>query len=191
MGVMFKDYFDKDSHNGLIDQNCLDMFEYISVIGFTVRFAIFCLCFASYPLINLILRTSLLNAFLPEIELTKKLLLLINASLTLIPLMFAMFFKGIGSVLACTGSLSGLVIIYVLPVAVHLKKRYTQITNPLLAEAMARHDSAIYSNRERQLSRHESKSSTQPQSLSSPQLRPVVQSNPLQQSKDGGVNNSE
>ena len=45
--------------------------------------------------------------------------------------------------LAFTGSIGGLVIIYILPVMVHLKRKHTQITNPLLAEAIARSEFKI------------------------------------------------
>ena len=130
------------------------MFNYLSVLGFVVKIAIFCMCFASYPLINLILRTSLLNTFWQGREATRRNLLILNAVITLVPLAFALSFRDIGSVLAFTGSISGLVIIYALPIAVHLKKRYIQITNPLLAEAIAHNDSTMSSNKETIPSRH-------------------------------------
>ena len=150
IGTLFRDYFvdNTGKHNSLIDQNCMNMFDYLSTLGFIVRFAIFCMCFASYPLINLILRTSLLNAFWQHREVTKRSLVLLNAAITLIPLTIALFLEEIGSLLAFTGSISGLVLIYALPVMVHLKRRYIQITNPLLAEAMARNGSALSSHKD-------------------------------------------
>jgi hypothetical protein len=57
--------------------------------------------------------------------------------LTLIPLTFGLMYNKIGEILTFTGAFGGLICMYVLPVMVHLKKRYTQITNPLLAEALA------------------------------------------------------
>ena len=154
IGTLFRDYFADSTgkHNSLIDQNCMNMFDYLSTLGFIVRFAIFCMCFASYPLINLILRTSLLNAFWRHREMTKRSLVLLNAAITLIPLTIALFLDEIGSLLAFTGSISGLVLIYTLPVLVHLRRRYIQITNPLLAEAIARNGSGLSSNKD--LSRH-------------------------------------
>ena len=100
------------------------MFDYISALGFVVRIAIFFMCFSAYPLISLILRTSLLNGFWPQREVSRRFLILFNAVIMLVPLTFALLFQEIGSVLAFSGSISGLVIIYTLPVAVHLKKRY-------------------------------------------------------------------
>ena len=94
LGTTFRDYF-ADTHgkqSGLIDQNCMNMFDYISVLGFVVRFAIFCMCFASYPLLTLILRTSLLNAFWQRREMTKRNLIIFNATLTLVPLTISLFF---------------------------------------------------------------------------------------------------
>jgi amino acid permease len=55
MGVEFSQYFisvqgDKDLH-GQINQNCLNMFDYNSVIGFVLRTFIFMVVFSTYPLL--------------------------------------------------------------------------------------------------------------------------------------------
>ena len=68
---------------------------------------------------------------------TQRDLVVVNVLVTIIPLSFALVYPYIGTILAFTGSFAGFIIIYCLPVMVHLKKRYTQITNPLLAEAIA------------------------------------------------------
>lgn len=64
MGTLFNKYFVKEigtKHSGQINQNCLDMFQYSAVLAFVVRLAIFMLLFSTYPMLNLFLRTHLLN----------------------------------------------------------------------------------------------------------------------------------
>ena len=65
----------------------------------------------------------------------------------MIPLAFAILYPEIGTILAYSGAFAGFVVIYCLPVMVYLKKRYTQITNPLLAEAIALNEFRIVTNR--------------------------------------------
>ena len=64
-------------------------------------------------------------------------MLAINLVVTLITLAFAIWYPNIGTIISWTGAFAGFIIIYCLPVMVYLKKRYIQITNPLLAEAIA------------------------------------------------------
>ena len=59
-----------------------------------------------------------------------------NLLITFIPLLFALFYPNIGTVLGYVGALAGFAIIYVFPVLVHLKYMKTKIQNPLLAEAI-------------------------------------------------------
>jgi hypothetical protein len=59
-----------------------------------------------------------------------------NASCTIISLLFALFYPNVGTVLSYFGAASGFLIIYCLPVFVHLKHKKTQMQNPILAEAL-------------------------------------------------------
>ena len=95
------------------------------------------LLFSTYPMLNLFLRTHLLNLLFKEQVVTQKDLVIVNILVTLLPLSFAIAFPNIGTVLAYGGGAAGFVIIYCLPVMVYLKKKYLQITNPLRAEAVA------------------------------------------------------
>ena len=64
IGSVFTKYFVKEKagkHAGEINQNCLDMFQYSSGLAFVVRLAIFMLLFSTYPMLNLMIRTHLLN----------------------------------------------------------------------------------------------------------------------------------
>jgi hypothetical protein len=65
----------------------------------------------------------------------------------MIPLAFAILYPQIGTILAYSGAFAGFIVIYCLPVMVFLKKRYTEITNPLLAEAIALNEFRIVTNR--------------------------------------------
>ena len=51
-------------------------------------------------------------------------------------MIFAWFYPNVGIVLSYFGAVSGLLIIYCLPVFVHLKHKRTALLNPLLAEAL-------------------------------------------------------
>mmetsp|Transcript_1525 Transcript_1525/g.2094 ORF Transcript_1525/g.2094 Transcript_1525/m.2094 type:complete len:106 (-) Transcript_1525:555-872(-) len=101
-----------------------------------VRLAIFMLLFSTYPLLNLFLRTHLLNLFYESREVKRRDLVILNVFVTLIPLAFAIWLPQIGSIIAYSGAFAGFIIIYCLPVCVYLKKKYISITNPLLSEAI-------------------------------------------------------
>ena len=139
IGTLFQPYFKSvyhSEHSGEIAQNCLNMFGYIHVLSFMIRLAIFMLLFSTYPLLNLFLRTHLLNLFYERKEMRKRDLVILNLVVTLIPLVFAILEPTIGSIIAYSGACAGFIIIYCLPVMVFLKKKYLQITNPILAEAI-------------------------------------------------------
>ena len=55
----------------------------------------------------------------------------------------SLFSESIGSILTFTGSISGFLLIFTLPVAVHLRKKYLEMTNPLLLETLTRNESLV------------------------------------------------
>ena len=112
------------------------MFGYMSVVTWMIRFAIFMLLFSTYPLLNLFVRTHLLNLFFEKKEIRKYDLVILNLLMTLIPLAFAIFDSATGSIIAFSGATAGFIIIYCLPVMVYLKAEYLKVTNPALAEAI-------------------------------------------------------
>ena len=64
IGTLFSRYFVSiytSDHSGQIAKNCLNVFGYTNPIAFIVRLAIFMLLFSTYPMVNLFLRTHLLN----------------------------------------------------------------------------------------------------------------------------------
>ena len=62
----------------------------------------------------------------------------LNIVFTAIPLLFALFYTNISTILSFVGAITGFALIYVFPVLVHLKRMKLTITNPLLAEAILR-----------------------------------------------------
>ena len=144
MGIKFKDYFINVSKKqtgsqeiGQIDQNCLNMFPYDNVGAFVLRTSIFFLLFSTYPLVNFFLKTILKNLWFRNREVSRLVDFVMNVTLVFIPLLFALFYPNIGTLLAYVGAVSGFLVIFVIPIMVHLKQMRTRITNPLLAEALA------------------------------------------------------
>ena len=114
-----------------------NMFGYSSPIAFIIRLAMFMMLFSTYPMLNLFLRTHLLNLLFQNREVDQRDLVVLNLLITIIPLSFAIVYPDIGTILAFTGAFCGFVVIYCLPVMCYLKQKYTEITNPILAEAIA------------------------------------------------------
>jgi len=115
------------------------MFHYKDVPAFILRFAILMMIFSSYPLLNSFLRNLALILFFrkmkPE-DVPKVTWFFINFTISFVPLLFALFYPSIGTILSYSGAICGFSIIYVLPVITYMKHKRTQITNPLLAEAI-------------------------------------------------------
>ena len=128
MGVDFSWYFIAENKTDLksqIAQNCLNMFDYDNVLSIVVRIAVFFELFAIYPILNLFLRTQLLNIFFTKETVDKCDLVVLNILVTIIPLSFACIYPNIGHIMSYTGAFFGTISMYFLPVLVHLKKRYT------------------------------------------------------------------
>jgi sodium-coupled neutral amino acid transporter 9 len=140
LGTDFTDYFVTNWPNtalrSLIDQNCLNMFDYKNVAAFLLRICVFMLLFTTYPLVAYFLNDIILKLFFRNSEPSKLTALCITLLISFIPLLFALFYPSIGTILGYVGALAGFGIIYVFPVLVHLKYMKTKIQNPLLAEAI-------------------------------------------------------
>jgi hypothetical protein len=130
LGVKFSWYFEAAARSnpppgttpGAIDGNCLNMYQYNDIGAFFLRFSVFMLLFSTYPLVNFFLKTIIKNIFFRESEVSRVTDFVLNVSLVLIPLAFALFYPDISSVLAYSGAVAGFLIIYVFPVLVHLKQ---------------------------------------------------------------------
>jgi hypothetical protein len=78
----------------------------------------------------------LLLLFWTKREITRKEEIALNIGIITIPLLFTLFYPNIGTILGYVGAITGYLIMYILPVMVHLKRMKTRIENPLLAEAI-------------------------------------------------------
>jgi sodium-coupled neutral amino acid transporter 9 len=116
------------------------MFDYAYVPAFVLRLAIFFLLFTTYPLISHFLKNLIKNLIWHNEQLSANLELTLTILLSIIPLLCALFYPNVGTLLSYVGALSGFVIIYCLPVMVYLKQKRLEITNPLLAEAIAQNE---------------------------------------------------
>ena len=112
------------------------MYKFTSVMAFVLRLAIFFLIFSTYPLVAYFLYDLILRLFFKSEEPAKVISVSINIGINLFPLICALYIPHIGTLLGVVGTISGYLVIYVLPVFVYLKHMRTQITNPLLAEAL-------------------------------------------------------
>ena len=112
------------------------MYDFTDVSAFILRLAIFFLLFSTYPLVAYFLYDLLLRLFFKAQEPARGIAFCITIGINLFPLICALYIPHIGTLLAGISTLSGYLIIYILPVFVHLKHMRTQITNPLLAEAL-------------------------------------------------------
>ena len=112
------------------------MYEFTDVSAFVLRLAIFFLLFSTYPLVAYFLYDLILRLFFRAQEPAKMISLAITLGINIFPLICALYIPHIGTLLAGVSTVSGYLIIYILPVFVYLKHMRTKITNPLLAEAL-------------------------------------------------------
>jgi hypothetical protein len=61
---------------------------------------------------------------------------MVNICISLIPLFFACFYPQIGSIIGIAASISGFVMIYLVPVFAYFKMKKLEIEHPLLAAAL-------------------------------------------------------
>lgn len=61
-----------------------------------------------------------------------------NFIISIPALLLSIWFPNVGSMLGYAGSIAGLLTIYLLPVAIHLKRSYIEITNPVLLKMLER-----------------------------------------------------
>ena len=55
----------------------------------------------------------------------------LNATISIFPLLFALFYPDIGSILTYIGSISGFFMIYTIPVFTYLKMKRLEIESPI------------------------------------------------------------
>jgi len=143
-GKYFESKRDKDTGQIPIEDNFLNMFEYDQTPAIIMRTMISIQLCCSYPLVNHFQRMILVNLFWKDIptvhELSKTRFYSLNIGISLIPLIFALFYPKIGAILSYAASISGFFMIYVIPVMAYMKMKKLEITHPLLADALQQNE---------------------------------------------------
>ena len=103
------------------------MFGYKDVAAFVLRLAIFLLIFSTYPLLSFFLNDMIMKLFFRNVDVNNTTSFLINFGISFFPLLFALFYPNVGTILSYAGAVSGFAIIYILPVTTYMKWRKTQI----------------------------------------------------------------
>lgn len=119
-GVYFDHYYKKEGEY-VINQNCLNMFSATDPIGFLLRALFFLMLCCTFPLVNHILKTMVITLIWGSKEVSKATFTAVSTIQLIFPLLFAIFYPNVGSILSWSGSIAGLFIIYILPVVIHLK----------------------------------------------------------------------
>ena len=123
IGFNFADYFQEvqgTSKAGIIDQNCMIMFPYTHVVAFVIRLMIFFAIFTGYPIIHYFIVKLIEQLLFAEQEVGRAITIAIGVVLNIAGLLVTLFYPNVGYVLAYIGAFSGFLIIYLLPVLVHL-----------------------------------------------------------------------
>lgn len=116
------------------------MYPYNDVAAFILRISIFFLLFSTYPLIGFFLKVIMKNLLFRNRQVSLLTDFIMTVLMCFIPLLFALFYPNVGTILSYVSAVSGFLVIFVLPVAVHLKRMRIKIMHPLLAEALATND---------------------------------------------------
>jgi sodium-coupled neutral amino acid transporter 9 len=103
------------------------MFKYDNIPAWFLRLAIFCCLFSTYPLINHFTKTILKNLIWKNAEVARSKEVSLNIMLSFIPLLFALFYPNVGVITTYIGAVAGFLLIYLLPVLVHLKRMRLRI----------------------------------------------------------------
>ena len=138
-GSSFKPVYERSQGSpdeGYMQQNFLNMFTYDETPAVIVRAMIYVQLSCSYPLVNHFQRVLLMNLIFKTTHISDKNFRIMNICISTVPLTFALFYPKIGSILGYTASLSGFLMIYVVPVLTYLKMKRIEIQHPLLAAAL-------------------------------------------------------
>ena len=106
------------------------MFDPQAIPAIVIRAMISLQLSCSYPLVNHFQRVLLITLFfkgktvetMPDLQFK-----IINITISLIPLIFALFYPNIGTVLSYAASISGFFMIYVVPVMAYMKLKKIEI----------------------------------------------------------------
>ena len=96
------------------------MFPYTDVMAFAVRISIFLMILSGYPVIHYFVGKMVEDLFFRSQKSDRSSSILIGVCLNASGFFCAIFYPNVGSVLAYFGAIAGFLIIYTIPVLVHL-----------------------------------------------------------------------
>ena len=96
------------------------MFSYKDKSAFAVRLAILLMILSGYPIIHFFTEKLLEDLFCSGQTVSRSTTIVFGVCLNTTGLMFAIFYPNVGTVLAYVGAAAGFLVIYTIPVLVHL-----------------------------------------------------------------------
>lgn len=120
------------------------MFALDDFAAIVVRLLIYIQLSCSYPLVAHFLKVIMMNWIWKTTDVSDFTFRTLSAVITLVPMGFALFYPKVGSVLGYAASLSGFLMIYVVPVLAYFKMKKVEIMNPMLAAALQENEVELY-----------------------------------------------
>ncbi|CAK4086878.1 unnamed protein product [Aphanomyces euteiches] len=108
--------------HGHIQQNFLDAFPIKDVFAFAARLSLLLQLATVYPLFFLIIRTQLFGLVFQNTWPSLSSVMLLNVAIMTTTTLFAVYYPHVGDILRFTGAAGGLVLIFCVPIGIHLKR---------------------------------------------------------------------
>lgn len=128
--------FSGSKFNKDIESNSLLMFGPTELLPIIVRLASFFQMFTVFPILFHILREMVSSLIYKTPELSVKAGLFFNLVFIVVTTFIGIFVPKVGSILGKAGAISGLMMMYILPIIVHLKRQAIFIKDPSLGLAL-------------------------------------------------------
>lgn len=112
------------------------MFPPKHVFAFIARIVIFVQLILIYPLLYHIMRVQISSLFLKTENLGKTQILWLNLGLIGFNTLLGALYPQVGSIIGLLGGILGLNLMYIIPIALYLKRYMLEISNPELVEAL-------------------------------------------------------
>ena len=106
----------------------MTMIPYTDVVAFAIRLMIFLAIFSGYPIIHYFIVKMIEQTFFEDREVGRVITITIGVGLNVMGFLVTVLYPKVGYVLAYIGAISGFLIIYLLPVLVHLSQMRDRIS---------------------------------------------------------------
>jgi len=128
--------FSGSSFDKPIEQNSLAMFDATSILPTIIRLASFFQMFTVFPILFHIIREMVSSTLFKQPTMSIKAGLIFNFCAITVTTLIGFTVPKVGSILGKAGAISGLMMMYILPIIVYLKRLSLSIKNPSLALAL-------------------------------------------------------